>query len=236
MLEHLRKKLKKADQEQRKQYQPVFAAIASLCGLLQNEHHYHTLASLECINGTDVALHSARRNMSLSRALVCCGLASEDVVSQLQFIKSELGPISDAVAFDTLVTTTVPFDIAGQHANTNTSSIESTYDLDKCKSVISAAIQISQVSTFMHTAEFLGRYEWLPATESITVKQAAIEWHQVEMLQRLRRFAAEVHGLDVTSEEPVTCQVVVLLQMVQLHKWRLQLMFRSLDQVAAQSH
>ena len=240
VLEDLRKKLKKADRENReaqkelrKQYQPVFAALATLCGELQNEKHYQMLASLECINGTDVALHKARRNMSLAHALVRCGLADEDLASQLQFIKSELGPISDGVAFDTLVTTTVPFDIVGQHDNTHASSIESAYDLEKCKSVISAAIRYGHVSTFMHTAEFLGHCEWLPATESITVKEAAIEWHQLEMLQRLRQIAAEVHGLDVTSKEPVTCQVVVLLQMVQLHKWRLQLMFRSLDQVAA---
>jgi hypothetical protein len=63
------------------------------------------------------------------------------------------------------------------------------------------------------------------------VKRAATEWHQLEMHQRLDRIAAEVHGLDVASKDPVTRKVVLLLQMVQLHKWRLQLMFRSVDQV-----
>ena len=219
LLEHLQTKLQlpeSRDGKLGKHYRRVFGAIATLCCELKNETHYHTLASMECLKGMDLSLHSACRNISLSAALIRCGLADRSIASQLRFIKSVVGPMSDATAYQSLVSISVPFDVCGRDQ----------------RAVLNAAVQNGHVSTYMHMTDLLGCCEWLPvATGSITVKRAATEWHQLEMQQRLDRIVAEVHGLDVASKDPVTHTVVLLLQMVQLHKWRLHLMFRSVDQV-----
>ena len=195
LLEHLQTRSRTADQGLGNQYQPVLAAIATICAELQNEAHFQTLASLGCIEGTNASLHSARREMSLSQALYRCGLAGEDVASQLQFIKTMLGPISDGVASDCLATITVPFDMLGRHVKPNTpSSIGPNTDLTKCVSMIRSAVQNGHLMAFIHTADFLGKCEWLPATESVTVKQAATEWHQLELSQRLRRLLLKCMG------------------------------------------
>ena len=219
LLEHLQTKLQlpeSRDGKLGKHYQRVFGAIATLCCELKNETHYHTLASMECLKGMGLSLHSACRNISLSAALIRCGLADRSIASQLRFIKSVVGPMSDATAYQSLVSISVPFDVCGRDQ----------------RAVLNAAVQNGHISTYTNVTDLLGCCEWLPvATGSITVKRAATEWHQLEMQQRLDRIVAEVHGLDVASKDPVTHKVVLLLQMVQLHKWRLQLMVRSVDQV-----
>ena len=219
LLEHLQTKLQLPelrDDKLGKHYRRVFGAIATLCCELKNETHYNTLASMECLKGMNLSLHSACRNISLSAALIRCGLADRSIASQLRFIKSVVGPMSDATAYQSLVSISVPFDVCGRDQ----------------RAVVNAAVKNGHISAYMHMTDLLGCCEWLPvATGSITVKRAATEWHQLEMQQRLDRIVAEVHGLDVASKDPVTRKVVLLLQMVQLHKWRLQLMFRSVDQV-----
>ena len=57
------------------------------------------------------------------------------------------------------------------------------------------------------------------------------DWAQAEMRTRVHRLAVEVFALDVHTTNVVTRQSIQLLGMLPIHKWRLRLLFNSLDVV-----
>ena len=66
LLEHLQTKFQLPESKAGKlgkHYQQVFGAIAMLCCELKNETLCHTLASIECLKGMDLSLHSACRKI-----------------------------------------------------------------------------------------------------------------------------------------------------------------------------
>jgi len=56
----------------------------------------------------------------------------------------------------------------------------------------------------------------------------ATQWHQAEMMFRLQDIST-IYQLKESSEDEITKAVISLLQLVQLHKWRLQLVHHALD-------
>lgn len=70
--------------------------------------------------------------------------------------------------------------------------------------------------------------EWLDTLGPIE-NATATKWHQIEMQMMMKTLASRVYLLNVDSDNAITQQAVRLVGLIQLHKWRMLLLFQALD-------
>jgi hypothetical protein len=199
-------------------------ALATVCAELQDEpqfqrmhiHGYFPESQLSPLGSwadRDAAsCHHDRINMGLSRALVELGLSSGETSEQLEYVKSILGPMSDKDAALTLSMTACPLGVTKKNAST----------------IIPVLLEIGHMADYGQIPEPGATPQWLHTVDDIE-HATATKWHQIEMQAMVKTLASEVYMLDTESDNEITQQVIQLVGLIQLHKWRLLLLFQALD-------
>ena len=195
-------------------YPQEAAALAALCCELHFERHYQIAVEEEWLPASaPLSCHEAERERMLPRVLEKLDLC--DRGAQVLFVQNAISQtgvaVTEAEAESLLESTFIPLSFDFQ----------------------------TQAAEVRQTACFMLQLRYLPTASSMTqcdwnllkIDSAGgmLDWQQAAMASWVLRTAPAAYGLHTASSDPLTNRVVQLVSMVQVHRWRLQLLFDSLD-------